>query len=70
MDSTDSLPEMPTSSTSSPQPERRRVASAVAWGAACTQCAVSKTKCHRTNETPGSRCDRYVEATSWSTDWR
>ncbi|KDN68458.1 hypothetical protein CSUB01_11855 [Colletotrichum sublineola] len=58
MDSTDSLPEMPTSSTSSPQPERRRVASAVAWGAACTQCAVSKTKCHRTNETPGSRCDR------------
>ncbi|KAK1993218.1 hypothetical protein LX36DRAFT_586828 [Colletotrichum falcatum] len=45
-------------STSSPQPERRRAPAAGKWGAACIHCAAAKTKCLRTNETPGSNCDR------------
>ncbi|CAK7229135.1 hypothetical protein SEUCBS140593_007144 [Sporothrix eucalyptigena] len=28
------------------------------WGAACASCAAAKAKCIRTNEEPGSKCDR------------
>ncbi|KAJ4164838.1 hypothetical protein LMH87_006493 [Akanthomyces muscarius] len=28
------------------------------WGAACAACATAKAKCIRSNETPGSKCDR------------
>ncbi|RGP73280.1 hypothetical protein FSPOR_2239 [Fusarium sporotrichioides] len=28
------------------------------WGAACAQCSIAKAKCIRSNNTPGSKCDR------------
>ncbi|KAI1040499.1 hypothetical protein LB505_005740 [Fusarium chuoi] len=28
------------------------------WGAACAQCSTAKAKCIRSNNTPGSKCDR------------
>ncbi|KZL88336.1 c6 transcription factor [Colletotrichum incanum] len=48
----------PSRSTESPQPERPRAPSVARWGAACAQCAAAKAKCLRSNETPGSKCDR------------
>ncbi|WQF86997.1 Putative zn(2)Cys(6) fungal-type DNA-binding domain-containing protein [Colletotrichum destructivum] len=48
----------PSPSTGSPQPERARLPSIARWGAACAQCASAKAKCLRSNDTPGSKCDR------------
>ncbi|ODA79378.1 hypothetical protein RJ55_04971 [Drechmeria coniospora] len=37
--------------------EQRKLPTAK-WGAACAPCAAAKAKCIRTDETPGSKCDR------------
>ncbi|KAK9490421.1 hypothetical protein V1508DRAFT_424967 [Lipomyces doorenjongii] len=38
--------------------QARSAASISRWGAACASCAKAKVKCLRSNEAPGSKCDR------------
>ncbi|KAL9574381.1 hypothetical protein ACKAV7_001535 [Fusarium commune] len=43
---------MISSNTDRPKPATAK------WGAACAQCSTAKAKCIRSNNTPGSKCDR------------
>ncbi|RBR21817.1 hypothetical protein FVER53590_00428 [Fusarium verticillioides] len=43
---------MISSNTDRPKPTTAK------WGAACAQCSTAKAKCIRSNNTPGSKCDR------------
>ncbi|KAF5607040.1 uncharacterized protein FSUBG_5498 [Fusarium subglutinans] len=43
---------MISSNTDRPKPATAK------WGAACSQCSTAKAKCIRSNNTPGSKCDR------------
>ncbi|KAF6814807.1 C6 transcription factor [Colletotrichum sojae] len=48
----------PTESPDGSTPERSRIPPVARWGAACAPCATAKAKCLRSNNTPGSKCDR------------